>query len=207
MSWSPDGKRIVFWVKDPKTSGDIWVVTLDGDKKAEKLIGTPFNETHAQISPDGKWIAYTSNLKDNRNEIYVQPFPSGNGRYQISTNGGDWPRWRGDSKEIFYHSIGTIGSSSVSAGAVAFRGPLLSVHVSVNGAALEPESPREIVNTVAINVPHTGGDYSTYAVSPDGQRFLIPQFVASTTAAASQFGPDTPSGLTVLLNWASGLKR
>src|SRR5439155_22879731 len=71
MSWSLDGKRIVFWVQDPMTAGDLWVLTLDGekDKKAAKLIATAANENHAQISPDGKWIAYTDDSKDKRNEI------------------------------------------------------------------------------------------------------------------------------------------
>ena len=103
MSWSPDGKRIVFWVEDLKTGSDLWVLTLE-DKKAAPLVATPFSETHGQISPDGKWIAYTSNSKDARNEIYVQPFPTGSGGWQVSNAGGDWPRWRGDSKELFYHS-------------------------------------------------------------------------------------------------------
>src|SRR5437773_337319 len=92
MSWSPDGKRIVFWVQDAKNGGDLWVLTPD-DKKAAPLIATPFNETHGQISPDGKWIAYTSN-STGRPEIYVQPFPEGTGRWQVSFHGGDWPRCR-----------------------------------------------------------------------------------------------------------------
>jgi hypothetical protein len=67
--------------------------------KAAPLIATAFNETHGRISPDGKWIAYTSN-STGRNEIYVRPFPSGACRYQISFHGGDWPRWRRDGKEL-----------------------------------------------------------------------------------------------------------
>src|SRR5215469_1597537 len=58
MSWSPDGKYIVFWAEDPKTAGDLWLLAVD-EKKAQPLIATQFDETHAHISPDGKWIAYT----------------------------------------------------------------------------------------------------------------------------------------------------
>jgi len=210
MSWSPDGKRIVFWVQDPKTSGDLWALTLDGNKeaKAEKLIATPFNETHAQISPDGKWIAFTDNSKDNKNEIYVQPFPSGTGKFQISDNGGDWPRWKGDSKEIYFRSIGVPNNPGNSEGATAFQSILFTVPIKANGVAIEKESlPRQVVIFPVINLPHSGGSYNPYAVSPDGESFLIPQFAASGGAAANtQIGPDTFSGLTVALNWTSSLK-
>src|SRR5215831_16906046 len=206
-SWSPDGKRLVFWVQDPKTAGDIWVLTVE-DKKAAKLIATAFNEIHPQISPDGKWIAYTDNSKDNRNEIYVQPFPSGTDRYQISNDGGDWPRWRGDSKELFYHSIGPPNTPGMSAGATAFQGLLFSASIDVKGAVLEPGAPRQIVVFPAINLPHSGGSYHPYAADPKGERFLVPQFVPPATATTgTQIGPDTFSGLTVALNWTSPLKK
>jgi Tol biopolymer transport system component len=206
-SWSPDGKRLVFWVQDPKSAGDIWVLTLD-DKKAAKLIATPFNETHPQISPDGKWIAYTDNSKDGRSEVYVQPFPAGTGRYQISNNGGDWARWRGDTKELFYHSIGNFNSPGVDAGAITTRGQLISVSINANGASLEHSIPADIVIFTLLNLAHSGGPYQMYAVSPDGQRFLIAQYSAPASGAGiSQIGPDTFSGLTIALNWAASLKK
>jgi Tol biopolymer transport system component len=208
QSWSPDGKRILFWVQDPKTAGDLWVLPLEGDKKPVPFVATPFNEIHGQISPDGKWVAFADNSKDGRNEIYVQPFPSGSGRYQISTNGGDWPRWKGDSRELFFHAVGNPQSPGVTIGPVAFSSPLLSAPINVNAEVLEPGTPRDILQFPTLNMPHSGGLYSTYAVSPDGERILVAQFVPSVGASTdSQIGPDTPSGLTVALNWVAGLKK
>ena len=207
MSWAPDGKRIVFWVQDPKNGGDLWMLPLDGDKKPVPLIATPFNETHGQISPDGKWIAYTSN-STGRSEVYVQPFPSGSGRYQISFHGGDWPRWRGDSKELFYHAIGINQDSPAIVG--QFRGgSLLSAAVKTNGAVLEPESPKEVVRIWGVNHAHTGGDYQMYAVSADGKRVLTLQLVVTANGgpAGDVGGPDPPLSITVAMNWASGLKK
>ena len=205
MSWSPDGKRIVFWTQDPKNGGDLWVLTLD-DKKTAPLIATPFNETHGQISPDGKWIAYTSN-STGRNEVYVQPFPTGSGRFQISFHGGDWPRWRGDSKELFYHTIATNPDTPAMSGAIR-GGSLLSVALTARGAALEPESPKDIIRAWALNYPHSGGDYQTYAVSADGKRFLSAQFVVSASGpAADAATPDPPQSITVAMNWAASLKK
>ena len=203
MSWSPDAKRIVFWVAEPKNGSDLWVLTVD-DKKAAPLVATPFNETHGQISPDGKWIAYTSNSKDNRNEIYVKPFPTGSGAWQVSTSGGDWPRWRRDGKELFFHSP---QSPSGAGTPYPFGGPMSSVEVSTNGGIFEPGRPREVMVFPALNVPHSGGDYHPYAVAADGQRFLVPQFFTPTTAVTGQIGPDGYAGLTVAMNWATAFKK
>jgi eukaryotic-like serine/threonine-protein kinase len=199
MSWSPDGKRLVYWVQDPKTLGDVWVFSFD-DKKAEPFIATPFNESHAQISFDGKWIAYTSNSTGNRNEIYVRPFPSGSGVYQISTNGGDWPRWNRDGKELFFHALGNG----------AFVGPVLVSAVNGTGAAFENIEPKEVLRVAALNLPHSSGDYHTYSVSPDGKRFLVFQFVGQVGAAGGTFllqNPDPPYGLVAALNWTSSLEK
>ena len=199
MSWR--GSRIVFWVQDPKTGGDIWVYDLEA-KKAAPFHATPSNETHAQISPDGKWIAFTSNQRDNRNEIYVRPFPTGTGLWQVTDAGGDWPRWKGNSREIYFHSIGNVQSPSTSFGNGAFPGPLSAIAVDVVGGVFQHDPPQQLLIFPAINVAHTGGEYHNYGVSPDGARFLVPQYVPSTGAGAGELGADLLSGLTIVVNWA-----
>jgi hypothetical protein len=193
-------------VQDPKTGSDLWALTLDGAKKAEPLIATPAQETHGQISPDGRWIAYASN-STGRSEIYVQPFPAGSGRWQISVEGGAWPRWRRDSKEVVFHSLaGTPGTPAVSG---AFLGPLYSAEVVARGASLESGHPKAVVRIPALNFPHDGGDYHTYDLSNDGQRILMPQLVTNSGGGVGgdAFGPDATAGLIVAKNWPASLRK
>ncbi len=186
MSWFPDGKFLVYWTTDPKTQSDVWVLPVTGEKKPVPFLQTPFNEQWPQISPDGKWIAYTSN-ETGRPEIYVRPFPSGEGKWQISTNGGNFPRWRRDGKELFYMSIATLGK-------------MISVKVNPAGTTFEYGDPVELFDSGYVNVGHTS-NYHPYAVSADGQRFLIPR--PEVTG-----GPDAAATpITVVLNWTAGLKK
>jgi Tol biopolymer transport system component len=108
MSWSPDERSIVYQVQDQKTQADLWVLSLDGDRKATPLLNGSFNESHGQISPDGKWLAYNSN-ETGTSEIYVQTFLPGLGKWQVSTGGGVFPRWRRDGHELFYMDRTTNG--------------------------------------------------------------------------------------------------
>ena len=212
MTWSPDKKHLVYWVQDPKTAGDLWVLSME-DKKAEVLLATPNDETHAQISPDGKWIAFTSNLTG-RKEVWVRPFPSGLGQWQISPDdssyGGDWPRWVRNPKagnyELLYHS-NAPSITGVYAQPDGFHGPIFSVALKAVGDALEAATPQEIARVMAIRIAHTGGDYHTYDISPDGQRLLVMQRVL-TTEAAGQFVTELPTpGLTVVMHWLDGLTK
>jgi serine/threonine protein kinase len=188
VSWSPDGKSIVYLDTDtdPKTGADLWLLPLSGDRKPSPLLHTAFNESHGQISPDGKWLAYESN-ETNRFEVYVQPFPSGAGKWQVSTNGGHFPRWRRDGRELFY-----MAQSS--------GGKIMAVDIKPMGSTFEAGTPRELFDSPYINLAHRGGRYHTFAVSPDGQRFLIPHPPSSDTA-----GLTMP--IAVVENWAAGLHK
>lgn len=105
MSWSHDGRFIAFDYRDPKgkTKRDVFILPLFGDRKPFPFLQTEFDEYAAAFSPDGKWIAYTSD-ESGRSEVYVTTFPDHSGKWQVSTDGGSGPDWRGDGKELFYGS-------------------------------------------------------------------------------------------------------
>lgn len=217
MSWSPNGKHLVYWVQDPKTAGDLWVLEMDGEKKGNKkpepFLATPADETHAQVSPDGRWLAYTSNLTG-RKEVWARPFPSGLGQWQISpdasTFGGDWPRWNGNTKaglELIYHST-SPSVAGLYAQPDGFQGPIFSVMLKATAEAIEAANPQEVIRAMAVRVSHTGGDYHTFGLSPDGKRFLVMQRVLTAEAAVGAILTELPApGLTVAMNWTKGLKK
>jgi eukaryotic-like serine/threonine-protein kinase len=101
QAWSPDGKTLVFVDGWPKF--DLWLLTLDGDRKPRPLIRGPFNESQARLSPNGRWLAYVSD-ESGREEVYVVPFPGSGGRWPISTNGGSRPLWARNGRELFYRN-------------------------------------------------------------------------------------------------------
>jgi Tol biopolymer transport system component len=160
MSWS--GDRLVYWTADPRTAGDIWVVQPTGGAKSSPLLQTRFDERNPQVSPDGRWMAYSSN-ETGRSEIYIRPFPDGEGRIQVSVNGGVFPRWRRDGRELYFMSLVSLGA-------------VMASDIRVTGAAVQREVPRPLFQSTFVGNTHTGGQSHAYAVSADGQRFLIPQF-------------------------------
>ena len=96
LSWSSDGKFILFRLQDPKTGGyDLWVLPMEGDPKARPLIATPAEEAWGAFSPDGRWLAYMSN-ESGRREVYVVPFPGPGQKRQVSTGGSVAVFWLGD---------------------------------------------------------------------------------------------------------------
>jgi dipeptidyl aminopeptidase/acylaminoacyl peptidase len=147
------------------------------------FLQTRANEGNAQFSPDGKWIAYQSN-ESGRPEVYVAPFNGSSGppgsKWQVSTNGGNLPRWRPDGREIFYISL--VPNQTLMAATVSPQGEAFNVGVV---APLFPLRP-----------PGTLGSF--FQISPDGKRFLVN--MAPLVEAA-------PTPITVVMNWTAGIKR
>ena len=209
MSWSPDGKLLVYWVNDPKTRSDVWMVPVQGDHKSVALLQTPADETLPQVSPDGKWMAYQSD-ETGMSQIYIRPFPEGSGnKSQVSTDGGRWPRWRGDGKELFFDLSPNI----------------MAADIRITGSSVQPGVPHVLLPRFGgfngLNIGAHPGAYHRYAVTADGQRFLIPQPTGATVLTGGLAGTltnvvDQASGgaavsnaesINVVLNWTLALKR
>jgi serine/threonine protein kinase len=176
--WSPDGRFLLFRRIDPQTGYDLWILPVSGDKKPFPFLKAPFDQRNGQFSPDGKWIAYQSN-ESGRFQIYVQPFPGPGGKFQISSNGGAQVRWNKNGKEIFYVSL---DSKMMAA----------SVKLSADGQSLETGTPAALFPVRIAGGPLPGyASRQHYAVSSDGQRFLVNLDVDEGTA----------SPITLILNW------
>jgi Tol biopolymer transport system component len=188
--WSSDGRFLLYGVTDPKSLKlTLWTVPLSGDPKPASYLNTQFNQHQAQFSPDGRWIAYSSD-ETGRNEIYVQPFPTASGgKWPVSTEGGTQPRWRRDNgKELFY---------------VSADSRLMAVDVSTTTVSGSPVFHAGVPKAL-FPAPIFGGGAVTvqyrYDVTSDGKRFLI-----NTVAGAAT--PASASPITVVLNWTAGLKK
>ena len=106
-SWSPDGDLLVFarWLaSQPEKGGIIWIAARDGEPEAHPFGATGTKGQTLAISPDGEWLAYQT-AESGRSEIYVQPFPDGGERHQVSTAGGRKPVWSPDGKNIYYRAV------------------------------------------------------------------------------------------------------
>jgi Tol biopolymer transport system component len=172
--WSRDGKCALF-----RKGNELWYFSWP-ENAAKPLLQAKWTVRNAQFSPDGRWMAYASNETGSW-EIYVSPFPSANGKWQVSGAGGQEPRWRQDGKELFYLSA---------------EGKMTAVAVAP-GAGFKAGSPVALFQTTHRRQSISAQDRFSYDVSGDGQRFLINTKVDEPNSAP----------LSIILNWASDMEK
>jgi len=184
-SWSPDGRLVMFQPDGGRGRSDLYVVDVDGKGKPEPVVKTQYDESGGVFSPDGRWVAYTSD-ETGRREVFVTSFPPGGGKWQISDGGGSQPKWSGDGRELFFRSDEGVMSARVAAEGsslragkpdLVFRGPFLG---GIRGLLLP------------------GFTFPDYDVSGDGRRFVM------FTGGGSK---QSASRARVVLNWFEELRR
>jgi len=179
FAFTPDGTRLVFAEVRPATGLDLFVTDIEGKSKPEPLLETPFNETNADLSPDGRWLIYQSN-ESGRNEIYVRPFPNANsGHWLVSTSGGTAPAWGRTGGEIFYMEP---------------SGGLMAVPVGTK-PTFSTGTPKKIAEGFFATSPNR-----TYDVSRDDRRVLIIKNAQADRSTA------TPASMVVVLNFDEELR-
>ena len=197
---TPDGAGLIFGEQKVNTSslpsiadrdlakfadraGDLMLLPLLGQRRAQSLFQTEPREMNAEISPDGQWLAYQSN-KSGHEEIYIRTFPNvATTELQVSTSGGTQPLWARNGRELFYVSMGT----------------LMRVPLTTTGSTVKPGTPVK-----ALEGPYFYGagvwSGRTYDVSPDG-RFLMIKEIGGVDE------PTTSARLILVQNWFEELKR
>jgi Tol biopolymer transport system component len=176
-SWSPDGRFLLFEADKPMTSWDLDLLPLTGSDKPRPLVQMPARQEYAKFSSDGRWVAYRSN-ESGRFEIYVTTFPGPGGRWQVSTAGGGFPLWRRDRKELFY---------------IAPDNTLMAAQVNGTGAAFDVGDVKPLFRLP----PFAANNNFPYAVTGDGQRFVV----------ASLVQEQSLEPLSVIINWPTAVKK
>ncbi|MCG6925343.1 MAG: serine/threonine-protein kinase [Acidobacteria bacterium] len=154
-TWSRDGKTLLFirQAVDDYTRQSIWTLSTEAGSEPEELESSGFRVDEPQISPDGRWLAYTSE-ESGRSEVYVEPYHRDGERVRVSIDGGGQPKWRGDGGEMFFTSP---------------DGHLMSVAFRGRDDRAEVDLPTELFEIGGFEGPV----YDDYAPSADGQRFLV----------------------------------
>jgi hypothetical protein len=157
---------------NPKTRFDLYALPLTGGKQPVVVANTDGDENQAQISPDGRWIAYLT-TESGRSEVVVQAFPEPTRKFPISTSGGVQPRWRADGKALYF---------------VALDGTLMEASLSISATKVQSIEPAPLFRTRIVGT--TAAVRPQYDVTPDTQ-FLINETVE---------GLDIPP-INILFNW------
>jgi len=186
-SFSPDGRELVYFDMKPDGGGDLYTMSMDLTDPEHPKAGTPkvflstvARTSVARISPDGRWIAYASS-EQGRVQVYVRPFPHGSGVWPVSIDGGTYPLWSQNGKELFFE---------------AEDNRIMVVEYSVEGDAFVARKPRLWSEKVIF---HLGGQ--NIDIAPDGKRFAV--LTNPSSAAESKDSVH----ITMLLNFFDEVRR
>ena len=189
-SFSPDGKRLAIVQSRNGSNTDIFTMPVEADSgpgalgvrlgKAELFLGTPFNEGTPAFSPDGRWLAYSSN-ESGTGEVYVRPFPGPGGRWQVSTGGGRVPLWSRDGRELLFQTLDRR---------------VMAVSYTAKGDSFAAGKPSLWAETRL----RPSGNFSNYDLAPDGKRL-------AAMVADDADGEKLPTHLTFLLHFFDELRR
>ncbi|MCL4522999.1 MAG: hypothetical protein M1451_03675, partial [Acidobacteria bacterium] len=182
-SLSRDGKFLVYSLLGPETDFDLFYVPLVGDRKPVPFLQTKARETGPQVSPDGRFVAYQSN-ESGVEEIFIKLFPSGEGKWQVSVHGGNWPRWNRKGDRLYYAEGNTI----------------MEVEVTAH-PALRLSTPKKLFSHVFSGVSRPFGWPDSFDVAGDGQKFVLVQPVLE------QHSKTRDPAITVVENWFAEFKE
>jgi Tol biopolymer transport system component len=180
-TWSIDGRYLSYTIMGPNAKWDIWVLPMTGERASFAFADTPFDERSPEISPDGNWMAYSSD-ETGTPEVYVRPFPKGAGKWQLTRGGGFQPHWRRDGKELYY---------------VTSDGRIVALEVRGRPPVFEAGAATSLFRARMASGLDSSSAWNTYAVSADGQRFLI-----NRLAEAAERAP-----LMLVLDWEAEIGK
>lgn len=175
VDWSPDGRVVLYQSDDGASGANLWAVPADGSGDPVRLTQPGFGSDAGQFSPDGRWLAFVGRATG-ETEVYVQRVEGRKlvgGPMRVSESGGEWPLWRRDGAELFFMNHGTLMTT-----------------------AFHAQSDRPVGTPRSLFTIAGSGGGRSYAVTPDGQRFV---------AIVSTIDP-TPHPATVILNWRAALE-
>jgi hypothetical protein len=182
-SWSPDGQTLAFVQFHPITGNDILTLSVAGDRRPRALLETGSNEQYPEFSPDGRWLAYTSD-ESGRAEVYVQPYPGRGPRQQVTVDGATAPAWARNGRELFYRAAGdAVGLMKI-----------MAVPVTTRPTFTAGASRMLFQGRYSATYPVRG-----YDVTPDGRRFLMAQQQEPPSIKVTQ--------MVLVQNWFEELKR
>jgi serine/threonine-protein kinase len=177
---TPDGKQVIFRAASGGEKSDLFVADIEGARSVRPLLSTEHDERNAALSPDGRFMAFESDITDGRLEVFVRPFPNVDAaQFKVSIDGGEEPLWSPDGKAIFYLA----------------NGKLMAVPAAIRSERLELGKPAALFD---VSPYFFGGLGRNYDIAPDGQRFVM---IKNLDDRRNGLSP-----IAIVLNWTEELR-